>query len=268
VAASKLPANRIIGEAFGFVFTNLRPLARAAAVPFGVMTLSLLRMIWAGQEGHMATYAVVLWLIIQFAATVPFQTQVYRFALGVTPDSMPRLGWPWGQRETMLVINAIGLMLVSLTIAAIVVGIVVALAPSNDSTNRNEALAQFAISFVLVGIPAMIVALYLSARLGLVLAAAAVGHATNWRLIWRATERNGWRIVWVMLVTILPWSAANGLIQMLTSTLTGVPALILLGTAANVIGLIGMAVPATALGLAYRHLVLAGGRPPSVSLLA
>jgi hypothetical protein len=268
VAASKLPANRIIGEAFGFVFTNLRPLARAAAVPFAVMTLSMLRMIWARQEGDMATYAIVLWLIIQFASTVPFQTQVYRFALGVTPDSMPRLGWPWGQRETMLVLNAIGLMLVSVTIAAIVVAIVVALAPPSNGMDRNEALAQFALSFVLIGIPAMIVALYMSARLGLVLAAAAVGHATNWRLIWRATDGNGWRIVWLMLVTILPWSAANGVIEMLTGTLTSVPALILLGTVANVVGLIGMAVPAVALGLAYRHLVLAGGRPPSVSLLA
>jgi hypothetical protein len=265
LAASKLPANQIIGEAFGHVFANLRPLARAAAVPFAVMTAVQLRALWAREEGDIATYAVVVWIAIQLAATVPFQTQTYRFILAITPDSTPRVGWPWGLRETMFVLNAAGLAVIGTVAVAFLafVAMLISASPSGQDTVANTVLY-----FGLFMVPAMLVAVYATARIGLVFAAAAVGRPTTWRLIWRASMGNGWRIVWLMVVTILPWSFVNLFIQQMMMTGTNIPLLLVLGLAANIVGLLGMAVPSTALGLAYRHLVLAAAGPPRVSLLA
>lgn len=267
MAAAKLPANAIIGEAYGFVFANLRPLARAAAVPFAVTTLGLLRSILAEREGGMATWAVVLWMVIEFGAAVPFQTQVYRFATGLTADRVPQLGWPWGRRETAYVLNALGLMALSIAAAALAAALVVGFALPSGGT-REEQLARLGMVILFVGVPVALLIAYASARICLVFPAAAVGHPTNWRALWRATEGNGWRIFWIMAIAILPWTMAGGFIQTLAGLMPGVVALIVLGTAANIVSLIGMAVPATALGLAYRHLAPGVGQPTRLSLLA
>jgi hypothetical protein len=267
--AAKLPANRIIGAAFGHVFANVGPLARAAAVPFGVMVVGALRGELATQEGHMALYAAVLWTLIQLAAIVPFQTQVYRFAVGITSDSAPRLGWPWSMRETRFVLNALALML--LTAAAMAVAIVIAagLAGGDVATMPNESLGRFVSNFTLVGLPVAVLVLYVNARLSFVLAAASVGRSANWRDIWRATSGNGWRIVWIMIVATVPWLLLGAFIEKLANSVTSMPILALLGLATSAVSLLAIALPATALGLAYRHLVIDGGaKPPTVSLLA
>jgi hypothetical protein len=267
VAAAKLPANAIIGQAYGFVFGNLTPLARAAAVPFGVLTVGLLRSILAEREGGMATYAVVLWMALEFAAAVPFQTQVYRFVTGLTADRMPQLGWPWGRRETTYVLNAIGLMLVSVAAAAFVGAVVAIFILPGGGTSREDLLAWLGLAMLFIGVPIALAMAYASARIALVFPAAAVGHRTGWRTMWRATEGNGWRIFWIMVVAILPWSLAGGVIQMLVAAMPGTAALIVLGSAANIVSLVGMALPAAGLGLVYRHLATGGG-PARVSLLA
>lgn len=267
MAAAKLPANAIIGEAYGFVFANLRPLARAAAVPFAVTTLGLLRSILAEREGGMAAWSVVLWMIIEFGAAVPFQTQVYRFVTALTADRVPQLGWPWGRRETAYLLNALGLMAASMAAAALVAAIVAGLALPSDGT-REEQMALLGVVILFVGVPIALLIAFASARISLVFPAAAVGHATNWRRMWRATEGNGWRIFWIMAITILPWTMAGGFVQTLAGLMPGAVPLFVLGTAANVIALIGMAVPATALGLVYRRLAPGLGQGSRLSLLA
>ena len=267
--ASKLPANQIIGEAFGLVFTNLGLLARAAAVPFGIMLLGALRGELARYEGQMAIYSAVLWTLIQLAAIIPFQTQAYRFAVRVTADSTPRLGWPWSMRETRFVLNALALMLLTAAAIAATILIVLGLGGGASTTTPNVSTGRVAANFVLIGVPVAIVMLYVNARLSLVLAAAAVGRSTSWRGIWRATSGNGWRVVWVLIIATLPWLLLGGLIESLAIGMSSKPILVLLGLASAVTNLFAIAVPATAIGLAYRDLVIdSGGSPPSVSLLA
>ena len=267
MAATKLPVRRIIGDAYGIVFNNLRPLARAAAVPYAILTLSLLRWLWAGYEHNMAAYALVMWILIQIAAIVPFQTQTYRFALALTPDSRPRLGWPWGQRETMFVLHSLGLLLVAFVISVVTVAILAAFGGAGGDVSSNEALNQAMPRFALLGTISTIVALYVNARLSPVLAAAAVGRPANWQMIWRATSGNGWRIVWAIVVAIIPWIAANLLIGVLTQGVTLLPVLVVINLVANVLTLLGMAVLMTVVALVYRHLVVSGA-PPTVSLTA
>jgi hypothetical protein len=262
---SKLSANEIIGAAFEHVFTNLKPLARAAAVPLAVMLAGTLRAELAEQEGHIETYAALLWWIIQFAAIVPFQTQVYRFAVGGDADSTPRFGWPWTMRETRFVVNATGLIILN----AAALGLALVVAAGLGATAPDSSGGRTAASLVLVGLPVAILMLYINARLGLVLAAASVGRSTRWRDIWQATSGNGWRIVWIMIVATMPWVLLSGLVQGLTASTDSLLVLAFLGVAAAVISLFAIALPATALGLAYRRLVVgAGPAPPAKSLLA
>ena len=265
MAATKLPVSQIVGEAYGFVFGNLGPLARAAAVPYAILTLSLLRWLWAGYEHHMALYAIVLWILIQIAAIVPFQTQTYRCVLALTPDSTPRLGWPWGRRETMFALHSLGLLLVALAISVVTVAILVAFEGADGTVSSNEASGQTMLRFTLLGAVSTIVALYVNARLSPVLAAAAVGRPAHWQMIWRATSGNGWRIVRAIVAAIVPWIAANVLIGVLTQDVTLLPVLVLINMAANVLTLLGMAVLIAVVALAYRHLVVSGA-PPTVSL--
>jgi hypothetical protein len=267
VAAAKLPANAIIGEAYGFVFGNLRPLARAAAVPFGIMTVGLLRSMLAEREGGMPIYAVALWMIIEFGAAIPFQTQVYRFATAMTADRTPQLGWPWGRRETAYLLNAIGLMIASIVAAALAGAIVAAVMLPGGGGTREEQMARLGLALLFIGVPLALVIAYASARISPVFPAAAVGHPTNWRVLWRATEGNGWRIFWIMVIAILPWSLAGGFIQTIAGLMPGPFTLLVLGTVANVASLIGMAMPAAALGLVYRHIAPGLGPPARLSLL-
>lgn len=268
MAAAKLPANAIIGEAYGLVFANLRPLARAAAVPFGIMTIGLLRSILAEREGGMPVYAVVLWMVIEFGAAVPFQTQVYRFATALTADRTPQLGWPWGRRETAYVLNAIGLIAVSVAAAALAGAIVAAFILPNGGAAREDQMARLGLAVLFIGLPIALAIAYASARISLVFPAAAVGHRTNWGAMWRATAGNGWRIFWIMVIAILPWSLAGGVIQTLAGLVPSVSTLIVLGTAGNIVSLIGMALPAAALGLVYRQMAPGLGPGTRLSLLA
>ena len=268
MAATKLPANRIIGEAYGFVFANLGPLARAAAVPYAVLTVSLLRWLWAGYEHHMSPYALAMWILIQIAAVIPFQTQAYRFALALTPDSRPRFGWPWSQRETRFALHSLGLVLVALAISFVTVAILAAYDGADGTAPSSEALGPTMARLTLLGAVSTIVALYVNARLSPVLAAASVGRPANWGMVWRATSGNGWRIAWAIVVAIVPWVAANLLIGILTRDVTFLPVLVVINLFANGLTLLGMAVLITAVALAYRHLVLGGAAPPTVSLIA
>jgi hypothetical protein len=72
-----------------------------------------------------------------------------------------------------------------------------------------------------------------------------------------------------MIIATVPWVLLNAFIQKLASAVTSTPILALLGLATGAVGLLAIALPATAIGLAYRHLVIDGGaKPPAVSLLA
>ena len=265
---SKLPVNQIIGETFGHVFGNLRPLARAAVVPWIALIAVALRGELAQQEGHMTIYGTVLWTVVQVAAVIPFQTQVYRFAVAATPDNTPRFGWPWGARETRCALNVLALLMLSAGILAAALVVAFAVTGPGPQASSSEAMDRIAAIATLAGLPTAIVVLYGTARLSLVLPAAAVGHPANWRVLWQATSANGWRLVWITVVTAVPGLLAGGIIQGLHR---GAPIMIVavpLDMLAAGASLFTVALPATAVGLAYRHLVVGAARPPSVSVLA
>ena len=128
---------------------------------------------------------------------MPLQTQTYRFVLRITPDSTPRLGWPWSMRETNSCSTRLALMLVTAAAVAASILIVIGLGGGGETATPTMATGQVAANFLVVGVLVAILMLYVNARMSLVLAAAAVGRSTGWRGIWQATSGNGWRVVWI-----------------------------------------------------------------------
>jgi hypothetical protein len=109
-----------------------------------------------------------------------------------------------------------------------------------------------------VGIVASVAGLYVAGRLFLVLPARAVGHDLGFAAAWRASRRNGWRLFFGYLLTVLPVGIAAGALSL---SLAGLDTLALTVTwaAVSLLEVPGTLIAVGFLSLAYRALVEGGG---------
>src|SRR3546814_9215326 len=104
-----LPVFDTIVGSYRFVFGNLTPLARAAAIPALLYVVATARLIWASADQALGPFTIVVCALLIGGGFLAFAVQCHRFYLNLTPDSAPRWGLPLGHRELTYLYRALGI---------------------------------------------------------------------------------------------------------------------------------------------------------------
>ena len=276
--AQKLLVIDAVSDAYKFVFGNLKPLARAAAIPFAILAAAALRGVWAEQVSNMSVFSEYLWGALTYAAVVPFQTQLCRHALKLTGNHAPVLGFPWGRRESWFAIHQLGL---TAAFCGFVLGADYVISESIlTSSTGSGARPDFGgiVTAVVLYLCLILFAIVVALRIALALPAAGIGHSADWRRIWSLTRGNTFRIFLAQLIGLLPWFliqswiilpvALVNLFQGPTRGAAAHPAPPLLSFAGdflfNALSLLNLALMLAITTFSYKHLVL-GAQDTSAS---
>jgi len=255
--APKLPVLGTIFVAYGFAFRNAGPLLRAAAVPFAVTLIADLRLLWAAHEQSMMVSARLFWFLLPFVATIPFATQCHRYVLETTPANRPRFGFPWSQRETLFMLNAMGLFGLMLLLNAIGIPLLARLVPtaSGSSTLGAVGIVLYALVFMLT--------IYVVARFALVLPAAAIGRNLSWSGAWRRAAAHGVGLALIIVLAPIPWLVPSVIHMVFGPDAAEVERFLVTTAVVEACGLASTAIVMIALAAAYRWIVGAPGLPAS-----
>jgi hypothetical protein len=195
-----MPVRRTATDAYRFVFGSLDRVARAAAVPFVVSLL--LAVIGVVVPPTPENAWISLLSFVELFTYAVFAVAWHRaLLLEESPPVVPQLG----RRQFRFVGKEILLVLVTVGLAGLPAGLVVALA--STVTTNDALLSALVVAFVLLGI-------YILARFSFVFPAISVDERFGLRDSWRTSAGNAWRLIGAYLLTALPFIAATVVISL------------------------------------------------------
>ena len=207
---------------------------------------------------------LVMTILVAAAFLTMFAVAWHRYCLVAGERHSVRDTLRWGPRQTRFLFTAIGLAVLVMIATAAVVVIVVGVLSSPDA-----AVSVFPAAFL-----AVLLSSYLYARLAVLFPAAALDRTMGVRDAWAMTKGNGWRLLAITLIAMIPASVAASIVQNVLSGLAVALGLEAALTANLLVALVDQAftltetaLGVTVLSIAYRALE-AAGRGGQVDLIA
>ena len=268
-------------SAYAFVWRHRRrflALAFPAIVVLGILTglfSSALYLAFPGVDETLgatpgetlgSVFAIPLMVMILVAAAfvTMFAVAWHRRCLVAGERPSVRDTLRWGPRQTRVLFTAIGLAVLVMIVTATVVVIVLGVLSSPDAP----------ISVVPAALAAVVLSSYLYARLAVLFPAAALDRTMRARDAWAMTKSNGWRLLAIAVVSMIPASVAASIVQIVLGGLAAafgleasLTANLLFALVDQTFTLTGTALGVTALSMAYRALET-GARGGQVDLIA
>lgn len=222
-----LDVGKVIVGAFLVPWWQRREFARALAFPLAAMAVLMLG--WYFTSDNLPAWAMWLVCLAYGALFTIFAVACHRLVL-LDPRRV-RPGWSW--REFRFVFWLLGVYLVYLAVWLPVWTVMVNVTHDMPPDWTRQ--------------PAVIPALYVVARLSLVLPAVALDRDVSFKWAWTLTRGNGWRLV--VVVGVLPWAISQLLGLLYRATPTPIETIAL-----TLIGITLFAVEIAALSISYREL--------------
>jgi hypothetical protein len=215
-------------------------------------------------RGSLFAIPLTMTMLVAAALLSMFAVAWHRHCLVAGERPSVRDTLRWGPRQTRFLFTAIGLagLVMITTVAAVVVALGV-------RSRLDSVIPVFLVVFV-----AFVLSSYLYARLAVLFPAAALDRTMGVREAWAMTKGNGWRLLAIALIAMVPASLAASIVQFVFSWLAvklgleaTLTANLLVALVDQTFTLTGTALGVTALSIAYRALETAG-RGGQVDLIA
>ncbi|MFQ6017228.1 MAG: hypothetical protein ACE5KF_03450 [Kiloniellaceae bacterium] len=192
-----LPVGETFFEAYGTVFSQLRSVFKAAAVPFVLSILIVLLSLRARDDWFLN----VLLTLLSFAPYTIFGVAWHRLTLLGPATGTPPLIPGWRRRHWRFFGYALVVILTvyALSIPFVLVGTLLTATAGNGTLSP---MAGAAIVMAVIGF--LIGVLYVVMRLSFVFPAVAVDERYALRDSWRHTRNQGFRLLGAVILTALP----------------------------------------------------------------
>jgi hypothetical protein len=247
----RLPVDLVIRRSFAFAWESRAVLAGPYLIYMIVTILADSVGVYAARHGSEAV-AVVITLADEVFA-LAFAVGVHRFVLSAEAPA----GFRFFHFDRFLVQYVAATLLLAAVTFLAGMPLLAAIDGADSSAGAGGS--------VLIGLVLFLAAGIALARLALALPAAAIGVSAPLRTLWEATRGNGLRILAVVLVTLLPFLAIEGVLLRLSSsggaTQSGLMRELVLTVVAGAVSPLELIVISTMLSLCYDALVRGGGPP-------
>ncbi|MDJ0951615.1 MAG: hypothetical protein QNJ94_22110 [Alphaproteobacteria bacterium] len=252
---AKLPIWQTVRDAYRLVFGHFGGMWKAALIPTSLYVV-LLGLIGyhqvataesADADGAEANVLLLVAVLAAIVVLVPFLSQWHRVSLLGPEREPPRIRFRFGVRELRFLGHCLLLILIGCTIVLLPL---LALVMSGGG--------EFAF---IVGVGLALVMLYVIARLGLMLPATAMDRRTGLVDAWTRSKGNGVRIAVALFLAELPWRILNTIVETIAEQTGTVGLSLLYATVTVFTTIIGLAILASVLAVAYKTLA---GLPEAV----
>ncbi|MDP6804563.1 MAG: hypothetical protein QF902_04430 [Rhodospirillales bacterium] len=277
---TKLPVLVIARLAYAYVWENRRKflaLAFPAIVVLGITTGLFSGVLYLAFPGvvespgsapgesleNVLAIPLIMTILVAAAFLTMFAVAWHRHCLVAGERPSVRNTLRWGARQTRFLLTAIGLAVLVMISTTAVVVVWVVLSPSGAS-----------VSVLPAALMALVLSSYLYARFSVLFPATALDRTMGVRDAWAMTKGNGWRLLAIVLMAMIPASVAATIVQLILSGLAvavgleaALTANLLVALVDQTFTLTGTALGVTALSIAYRALET-GARGGQVDLIA
>ena len=209
-AIAHIPILRAFRLTHGIVFGNLGALLRAAAFPFLLSWVIFYSIVMPATTHPLLSILATLIALVPYAL---FAVAWHRFTLLGRKQALPALFPIWKRRHWRFYGYLLA-MLALLLVAALPIGLLFALLASAQPMAMGKEQIPFAISIIVFG---GVVFLYLSLRWSFVFPAVSVDEAYGLGDAWRHSRGQGLRLVFAVLLCLLPIGLLSGAITLTVS---------------------------------------------------
>lgn len=195
-AIRKVPVGATVAEAYAAVFGRFELLLKAAAVPLA-LSIAIEMLAWSANA---VALRFLFWLL-GFAPYTLFGVAWHRLTLLGPGAAAPPIVPSWTRRHWRFLQYTFAVMLLGYVVSipfGVVVGTIASAGQGTTLSSGQAALLAGAIVAAVVGL------FYVTVRLSFVFPAVAVDEGYRLAHAWTHTRRQGFRLLWTMVLISLP----------------------------------------------------------------